>query len=180
MSEQAENKLQELINVLRGHEMRIDYNFNAMLQISMLLEYLYEALSKKGIEIDMTEFEQFQKERIEEIDQTHKKMSEDPETKAKIMETPMGNIARGLLDGGANLGVSSRALGSLQMNKEGVNVVQDDFMLSTAADIVADPSAPDAFVRGIMESVEWVFVDGKFELINPASIDVTNTYFTCF
>lgn len=83
--------------------------------------------------------------------------------KAKIMETPMGNIARGLLDGGANLGVSSRALGSLQMNKEGVNVVQDDFMLSTAADIVADPSAPDAFVRGIMESVEWVFVDGKFE-----------------
>ena len=83
--------------------------------------------------------------------------------KAKIMATPMGNIARGLLDGGANLGVSSRALGSLQMNKEGVNVVQDDFMLSTAADIVADPSAPDAFVRGIMESVEWVFVDGKFE-----------------
>lgn len=82
--------------------------------------------------------------------------------KAKIMETPMGNIARGLLDGGANLGVSSRALGSLQMNKEGVNVVQDDFMLSTAADIVADPSAPDAFVRGIMENKEWVFVDGKF------------------
>lgn len=83
--------------------------------------------------------------------------------KAKILETPMGNIARGLLDGGANLGVSSRALGSLQMNKEGVQVVQDDFMLSTAADIVADPSAPDAFVRGIMESVEWVFIDGKFE-----------------
>lgn len=82
--------------------------------------------------------------------------------KAKIMETPMGNIARGLLDGGANLGVSSRALGSLKMNNEGVNVVQDDFMLSTAADIVADPSAPDAFVRGIMESKEWVFVDGKF------------------
>lgn len=83
--------------------------------------------------------------------------------KAKIMETPMGNIARGLLEGGANLGVSSRALGSLQTNKEGVQVVQDDFMLSTAADIVADPSAPDAFVRGIMESVEWVFVNGKFE-----------------
>ncbi len=82
--------------------------------------------------------------------------------KAKILETPMGNIARGLLDGGANLGVSSRALGSLQLNKEGVNVVQDDFMLSTAADIVADPSAPDAFVRGIMENKEWIFVDGKF------------------
>jgi hypothetical protein len=82
--------------------------------------------------------------------------------KAKILETPMGQIARGLLDGGANLGVSSRALGSLQANNEGVQIVQDDFMLSTAADIVADPSAPDAFVRGIMESKEWVFVDGKF------------------
>lgn len=82
--------------------------------------------------------------------------------KAKILDTPMGQIAKGLLDGGANLGVSSRALGSLQMNKEGIQVVQDDFMLSTAADIVADPSAPDAFVRGIMESREWVFVNGKF------------------
>jgi hypothetical protein len=83
--------------------------------------------------------------------------------KAKILGTPMGNIVRGLLDGGANLGVSSRALGSLKLNKEGVQIVQDDFMLSTAADIVADPSAPDAFVRGIMESTEWVFVDGRFE-----------------
>ena len=82
--------------------------------------------------------------------------------KAKILDTPMGQIAKGLLDGGANLGVSSRALGSLKTNNEGVQVVQDDFMLSTAADIVADPSAPDAFVRGIMESKEWVFVDGKF------------------
>jgi hypothetical protein len=82
--------------------------------------------------------------------------------KAKILETPMGQIARGLLDGGANLGVSSRAMGSLKMSNEGVNIVQDDFMLSTAADIVADPSAPDAFVRGIMENKEWIFVDGKF------------------
>jgi hypothetical protein len=82
--------------------------------------------------------------------------------RAKIMETPMGNIARGLLDGGANLGVSSRALGSLKVNQEGINVVQDDFMLSTADDIVAYPSAPDAYVRGIMEGKEWVFVDGKF------------------
>lgn len=82
--------------------------------------------------------------------------------KAKILDTPMGKIAMGLLDGGANLGVSSRALGSLKTNNEGVQVVQDDFMLSTAADIVADPSAPDAFVRGIMENKEWVFVDGKF------------------
>lgn len=83
--------------------------------------------------------------------------------RAKILDTPMGKIAKGLLDGGAQLGVSSRALGSLKLNKEGVQVVQDDFMLSTAADIVADPSAPDAFVRGIMESAEWVFVDGRYE-----------------
>ena len=82
--------------------------------------------------------------------------------KAKILETPMGMIARGLLDGGANLGVSSRAMGSLKENEKGIQVVQDDFMLATAADIVADPSAPDAFVRGIMEGKEWAFVDGKF------------------
>lgn len=81
--------------------------------------------------------------------------------RAKILETPMGMIARGLLDGGANLGVSSRALGTLK-ESDGIQVVQDDFMLSTAADIVADPSAPDAYVRGIMENKEWVFVDGKF------------------
>jgi len=82
--------------------------------------------------------------------------------KAKILETPMGNIAKALLEGGSNLGVSSRALGSLKQNNEGISIVQDDFMLSTAADIVADPSAPDAYVRGIMENKEWVFVDGKF------------------
>lgn len=82
--------------------------------------------------------------------------------KAKILETPMGQIARGLLDGGANLGVSSRALGSLKTGRDGVQIVQDDFVLSTAADIVADPSAPDAFVRGIMEGHEWVYVDGKY------------------
>jgi hypothetical protein len=74
----------------------------------------------------------------------------------------MGQIAKGILDGGENIGVSSRALGSLKTNREGVQVVQDDFMLSTAADIVADPSAPNAFVQGIMEGREWVFVDGKY------------------
>ena len=82
--------------------------------------------------------------------------------RAKILDTPMGKIARGLLEGGANLGVSSRAMGSLKTNNEGVQIVQDDFMLSTAADIVADPSAPDAYVRGIMEGKEWTFVNGKF------------------
>jgi hypothetical protein len=83
--------------------------------------------------------------------------------KAKILDTPMGKIAEGILKGGGNLGTSSRALGSLKMNNEGVNVVQSDFMLSTAGDLVSDPSAPDAWVTGIMESQDWVFVDGKFE-----------------
>jgi len=76
--------------------------------------------------------------------------------RAKILETPMGNIAKNLLDEGVRLGVSSRGMGSLK-EKDGVNFVADDFMLATAADIVADPSAPDAFVDGIMEGKEWVW-----------------------
>ena len=79
--------------------------------------------------------------------------------KARILDTPMGNIARNLIDGGAQLGVSSRGMGSLKM-VNGVNVVQPDFYLATAADIVADPSAPGAFVQGIMEGKEWMLVDG--------------------
>ena len=79
--------------------------------------------------------------------------------RAKILETPMGQIAKNLLDEGIRLGVSSRGMGSLR-KEEGCNVVQDDFMLSTAADIVADPSAPDAFVDGIMEGKEWVWNNG--------------------
>ena len=77
--------------------------------------------------------------------------------KAKILNTPMGKIASSLIEEGVRLGVSSRGIGSLKPTREGVNVVSDDFMLSTAADIVADPSAPDAFVEGIMEGKEWVW-----------------------
>jgi Prohead core protein serine protease len=79
--------------------------------------------------------------------------------KAKILDTPMGNIARNLIEGGGQLGVSSRGMGSLKQ-ENGANIVQDDFYLATAADIVADPSAPDAFVRGIMENKEWMLVGG--------------------
>jgi len=82
--------------------------------------------------------------------------------KALIMETPYGQIAKNLIDSGVNLGVSSRALGSVVMTKEGYNLVQDDLRLATAADIVADPSAPGAFVQGIMENKEWMFVEGRF------------------
>lgn len=79
--------------------------------------------------------------------------------KAKIMETPYGNIVKNLLDDGAKIGVSSRGMGSLQ-ERNGIMEVQDDFYLATAADIVADPSAPDAFVNGIMEGVEWLWDNG--------------------
>jgi hypothetical protein len=79
--------------------------------------------------------------------------------KAKILGTPYGNIVKNLIDEGAKLGVSSRGMGSLKPSN-GYQLVQDDFYLATAADIVADPSAPDAFVRGIMENKEWVYVNG--------------------
>jgi hypothetical protein len=79
--------------------------------------------------------------------------------KAKILDTPYGEIVKNLIEGGAQLGVSSRGMGSL-VNKNGVNVVQGDFYLATAADIVADPSAPGAFVEGIMENKEWMLVNG--------------------
>jgi len=79
--------------------------------------------------------------------------------KAKILETPMGAIAKNLIEGGVKLGVSSRGVGSL-IERGGVKYVGDDFMLSTAADIVADPSAPDAFVQGIMEGKEWAWSNG--------------------
>ena len=81
--------------------------------------------------------------------------------KAKIMDSPYGNIVKNLIKEGASLGVSSRGMGSLK-SKNGVNEVQGDFYLATAADIVADPSAPDAFVEGIMEGVEWVYEGGKW------------------
>jgi hypothetical protein len=78
--------------------------------------------------------------------------------RAKIMtETPMGKIVKNLMDEGATLGVSSIGMGSLKQNKQGIMEVQNDFMLATAGDIVADPSAPNAFVRGIMEGVDWIF-----------------------
>jgi hypothetical protein len=79
--------------------------------------------------------------------------------KAKILDTPMGRIAKNLIDEGVKLGVSSRGIGSIT-EKNGASYVRDDFMLATAADIVADPSAPDAFVEGIMEGKEWVWNNG--------------------
>jgi hypothetical protein len=87
---------------------------------------------------------------------------------AKIMDTPYGKIVKGLIDEGAQLGVSSRGMGSL-IQRNGVNYVKDDFYLATAADIVADPSAPDAFVEGIMESKEWVWDNGVLKQVDIES-----------
>ena len=88
--------------------------------------------------------------------------------KAKVLDTPMGQIARKLIEGGAQLGVSSRGMGSLK-SVNGVNVVQNDFYLATAADIVADPSAPGAFVQGIMEGKEWMLVNGVWTEVDQSN-----------
>lgn len=92
-------------------------------------------------------------------------LSEDGNTfygKAQILETPYGDIVKNFLENDVSIGVSSRALGSVVQTKEGYNLVQDDLKLATAADIVADPSAPGAFVNGIMENKEWMFVKGSW------------------
>jgi hypothetical protein len=89
--------------------------------------------------------------------------------KALVLDTPYGQIVKNFIDSGVNLGVSSRAMGSVVMTKEGYNLVQDDLRLATAADIVADPSAPGAFVQGIMENKEWLFVEGRF-----VEVDIDN------
>jgi len=90
--------------------------------------------------------------------------------KAKLLETPMGKIAKNLIDEGVTLGVSSRGIGSLKETREGYKVVGEDFVLATAADIVADPSAPDAFVQGIMEGKEWFYDNG---ILKEKQIDET-------
>ena len=92
-------------------------------------------------------------EELQEVDQNFM-------GRAKILDTPYGKIVKNLIDEGARLGVSSRGMGSLKSAKDGIQEVQDDFYLATAADIVADPSAPDAFVHGIMEGKEWIWDNG--------------------
>ena len=92
--------------------------------------------------------------------------------KAKLLDTPMGNIAKNLIDEGVILGVSSRGVGSISETKQGYKLVGEDFMLATAADIVADPSAPDAFVQGIMEGKEWVYVNG---ILKESDIESTRS-----
>lgn len=96
-------------------------------------------------------------ERVSHMIKSLKTEGNDIVGKAKIMDTPYGKIVKSLIDEGAQLGVSSRGMGSLKQNSEGINEVQGDFQLATAGDIVADPSAPNAFVNGVMEGVEWIY-----------------------
>jgi hypothetical protein len=97
--------------------------------------------------------------------------------KAKVLDTPQGNIVKNLIKEGAQLGVSSRGMGTLKANKKGIQEVQSDFYLATAADIVADPSAPDAFVNGIMEGKEWIWDNGiiKEQEIADMKKEILNT-----
>ena len=101
-------------------------------------------------------------DRVSHMIKELKMAGNDVHGKAKIMETPMGKIAQNLICEGARLGVSSRGMGSLKANAQGINEVQKDFMLS-AVDLVADPSAPGAFVDGIMEGKEWIWENGIFK-----------------
>lgn len=95
-------------------------------------------------------------ERVSHMIKSLTKEGNDYVGRAKIMDTPYGRIVKSLIDEGAQLGVSSRGMGTIKMNHQGINEVQGDFMLATAGDIVADPSAPNAFVNGVMEGVQWV------------------------
>ena len=110
--------------------------------------------------------------------------------KALILETPYGQIAKNLIDNGVKLGVSSRALGTLSLNKEGYSVVNDDLKIFTAADIVADPSAPGAFVNGLMEDKEWIlvgetytekeFYEDKKQIMKATSKEIENVALKLF
>tara|TARA_R100001509_G_C4863507_1_gene214246 strand:- start:634 stop:1281 length:648 start_codon:yes stop_codon:yes gene_type:complete len=109
---------------------------------------------------------------LERVSHMIKELKEDGNNfigKAKIMDTPYGNIVKNLMSEGATLGVSTRGMGSLE-ERNGVKVVKDDFYLATAADIVADPSAPDAFVKGVMESKEWVWDNGIIKEVEVAQM----------
>ncbi len=103
-------------------------------------------------------------ERVSHLIESLKREGTNYVGRAKVLDTPFGKIVKSFIEEGAQLGVSSRGMGSLQQGRGGVNVVRDDFHLATAADIVADPSAPEAFVRGIMENKEWVYESGIWKV----------------
>lgn len=126
--------------------------------------YMNEYVTKKRAygELGHPQGPQINLERVSHLIVGLKQEGNNFNGKARITDTPYGNIAKGLMESGAKLGVSSRGLGSL-VEKNGLNEVQKDFRLCTAADIVADPSAPDAYVNGVMEGVEWCYENGLLQ-----------------
>ena len=121
--------------------------------------YLTEKVANKNAfgELGHPSGPQINLDRVSHIIESLRFSGNDVIGKARVLDTPMGTIAQKIMEGGGKIGVSSRGLGSLKSNKEGIHEVQNDFRLATAADIVADPSAPSAFVKGIMENKEWFY-----------------------
>lgn len=121
--------------------------------------YIKESVNKKRAygELGHPQGPTINLERVSHMITSLKEDGDNYVGRAKIMDTPYGNIVKNLMKEGAQLGVSSRGMGTLKPGRGGVMEVQKDFQLATAADIVADPSAPDAYVRGVMENVDWVF-----------------------
>ena len=137
-----------------------------MKEVSRYTKELVEGKRAMG-ELGHPEGPSLNLERVSHIITELKEDGDNVIGKAKILDTPYGNIVKNLIDEGAQLGVSSRGMGSLKKNDDGVNEVQEDFMLA-AVDIVADPSAPDAFVNGVMEGKEWVWENG---ILQPRVIE---------
>ena len=131
--------------------------------------YVKEFVSKKRAfgELGHPEGPIINLERVSHLIESLKREGTNYIGRAKVLDTPFGNIVKSFIKEGAQLGVSSRGMGSLQAGRGGVNVVRDDFHLATAADIVADPSAPEAFVQGIMENKDWVYENGAWKVREP-------------
>lgn len=135
--------------------------------------YLKEAIAARRAfgELGHPDGPQINLDRVSHMIESLKMQGNDVVGRAKVLETPMGDIVKGLLEGGANLGVSSRGLGSLKQNGD-LMEVQNDFRLVTAADIVADPSAPNAWITAIVESQDWVFQNGTWQIAEQCKKEI--------
>jgi hypothetical protein len=146
----------------RPNKNRRQYKFETLLKESQRYNEQYIKTNRAYGELGHPNTPSINLDRVSHMIKVLRQEGNDFYGKALILETPMGMIARNLLDAGASLGVSTRGLGSVTPGPNGIDLVEDDFKLATAADIVADPSAPDAFVQGIMEGKEWLFVEGHY------------------
>jgi len=146
----------------RPNKNRRQYKFETLLKESQRYNEQYIKTNRAYGELGHPNTPTINLDRVSHMIKVLRQEGNDFYGKALILETPMGMIARNLLDAGASLGVSTRGLGSVTPGPNGIDLVEDDFKLATAADIVADPSAPDAFVQGIMEGKEWLFVEGHY------------------